>query len=92
MSDNNLEKKVNFNRIFWPIYFLNGFQSIAWGGIIFLIVPLSRLMWPSEPTHALEMGIPGLHQFPGYYSVILLINIPGKKLLPLYRYLEDLRY
>jgi len=57
MSDNNLEKKVNFNRIFWPIYFLNGFQSIAWGGIIFLIVPLSRLMWPSEPTHALEMGI-----------------------------------
>ncbi|MFX0059793.1 MAG: MFS transporter, partial [Candidatus Heimdallarchaeota archaeon] len=54
---NNLSNRYNFNRIFWPIYFLNGFQSIAWGGIIFLIVPLSRLMWPAEPTHALEMGI-----------------------------------
>jgi MFS family permease len=50
-------KFISYNRIFWPIYFLNGFQSIAWGGIIFLIVPLSRLMWPNEPSHALEMGI-----------------------------------
>jgi len=57
MSDIRSEKKVNFNRIFWPLYFLNGFQSIAWGGITFLIVPLSRLMWPGETTHALEMGI-----------------------------------
>ena len=48
---------VKYNKILWPIYFLNGFQSILWGGITFLIVPLSRIMWPSDPTHALEMGI-----------------------------------
>ncbi|NHJ25181.1 MAG: MFS transporter [Candidatus Lokiarchaeota archaeon] len=54
MKKNN---SIGYNRIFWPVYFLNGFQSIAWGGIIFLIVPLSRLMWPNEPSHALEMGI-----------------------------------
>jgi MFS family permease len=57
MLKSKSEKEPNFHRTLWPIYFLNGFQSIAWGGIIFLIVPLSRLMWPSEPTHALEMGI-----------------------------------
>lgn len=50
-------QNVKFNKILWPIYFLNGFQSILWGGITFLIVPLSRIMWPSDPTHALEMGI-----------------------------------
>lgn len=50
-------QSVRYNKILWPIYFLNGFQSILWGGITFLIVPLSRIMWPSDPTHALEMGI-----------------------------------
>ena len=50
-------KKNSYHRIFWPIYFLNGFQSIGWGGITFLIVPISRIMWPNEPSHALEMGI-----------------------------------
>jgi len=48
---------VKYNKILWPIYFLNGFQSILWGGITFLIVPLSRIMWPSDSTHALEMGL-----------------------------------
>ncbi|MFX0020350.1 MAG: MFS transporter [Promethearchaeota archaeon] len=57
MSENNSKKTISYNRIFWPIYFLNGFQSISWGGIIFLIVPLSRLIWPGEATHAIEMGI-----------------------------------
>ena len=52
-----MSNSKSYNRILWPLYFLNGFQSIAWGGIIFLIVPLSRIMWPNEPSHALEMGI-----------------------------------
>lgn len=45
------------HKIFWPIYLLNGLYSVAWGGIIFLIVPISRIFWPDDPTHALEMGI-----------------------------------
>ena len=57
INSNNSANYIRYNRILWPIYFLNGFQSIAWGGIIFLIVPISRIMWPNEPTHALEMGI-----------------------------------
>ena len=57
INSNNSANSISYNRILWPIYFLNGFQSIAWGGIIFLIVPISRIMWPTEPTHALEMGI-----------------------------------
>ncbi len=56
-SEDNNRNDVNVNKIFWPIYLLNGFYSIAWGGIIFLIVPLSRIIWPDDPTHALEMGI-----------------------------------
>ena len=52
-----MPQKHRYNSILWPIYFLNGFQSIAWGGIIFLIVPISRIIWPGEPSHAFEMGI-----------------------------------
>ncbi len=52
-----MAQKYRYNSILWPIYFLNGFQSIAWGGIIFLIVPISRIIWPGDPSHALEMGI-----------------------------------
>jgi MFS family permease len=52
-----MSQEHRYNSLLWPIYFLNGFQSIAWGGIIFLIVPLSRIIWPGDPTHALEMGI-----------------------------------
>jgi len=53
----NLNEKVNFNSILWPLYLLNGFQSIAYGSFIVLIVPLSEIFWPMEPTHFIEMGI-----------------------------------
>ncbi len=52
-----MSQEHRYNSLLWPIYFLNGFQSIAWGGIIFLIVPISRIIWPGDPSHALEMGI-----------------------------------
>ncbi len=52
-----MPQEHRYNSLLWPIYFLNGFQSIAWGGIIFLIVPISRIIWPGDPSHALEMGI-----------------------------------
>ncbi|MFX0031679.1 MAG: MFS transporter [Candidatus Hodarchaeota archaeon] len=53
----NTEK--SFNKIFWPLYLLNGFQSIAYGAIIVLVVPLALIIWPNDPAdvHALEMGI-----------------------------------
>ncbi len=41
---------------FWALYSLAGFFSLAFSGIIILVVPLSSLFWPSEPYHALEMG------------------------------------
>ncbi len=47
----SIHKKV------WSIYLLSGFQSLAFSGIIILIVPLSFLFWPKDPYHALEMGI-----------------------------------
>ena len=47
----------SYNKLIWPVYLLNGFNSIAFAGIIILMVPLSSLIWPSEPYHALEMGI-----------------------------------
>jgi len=56
-------KKTNseksFNRVFWPLYLLNGFQSVAYGAMIVLVVPLALIIWPSDPAdiHALEMGI-----------------------------------
>lgn len=53
----NLNEKVKFNSILWPLYLLNGFQSIAYGSFIVLIVPLSEIFWPTEPTHFIEMGI-----------------------------------
>jgi len=57
------EKKANlqksFNRVFWPLYLLNGFQSIAYGAMIVLVVPLALIIWPNDPAdiHALEMGL-----------------------------------
>ncbi|MFW9781288.1 MAG: MFS transporter [Candidatus Heimdallarchaeota archaeon] len=55
----NQSTKPSFNRIFWPLYLLNGFQSIAYGAIIVLVVPLALIIWPNDPAdiHALEMGI-----------------------------------
>ncbi|MCK4481040.1 MAG: MFS transporter, partial [Candidatus Lokiarchaeota archaeon] len=53
----NSEK--SFNRVFWPLYVLNGFQSVAYGAMIVLVVPLALIIWPNDPAyiHALEMGI-----------------------------------
>ena len=49
--------ETSYNKAIWPVYLLNGFNSIAFAGIIILMVPLSTLIWPGEPYHALEMGI-----------------------------------
>ncbi|NVM19444.1 MAG: MFS transporter [Candidatus Lokiarchaeota archaeon] len=49
--------RKSYNRIIWPVYLLNGFNSISFAGIIILMVPLSSLIWPGEKYHALEMGI-----------------------------------
>jgi len=59
MSKSKSKEKVSFNRIFWPLYLLNGFQSIAYGAIIVLVVPLALIIWPNDEAdiHALEMGI-----------------------------------
>jgi MFS family permease len=37
---------------------LNGFQSVAYGAMIVLVVPLGQIIWPNDPAdiHALEMG------------------------------------
>jgi MFS family permease len=52
-------QKKSFNRVFWPLYLLNGFQSIAYGAMIVLVVPLAKIIWPNDPAdiHALEMGL-----------------------------------
>ena len=55
MTEQNSD--ISLTKTFWPLYFLNGFQHISFGGIIVLVVPLSLLMWPDEPYHALEIGI-----------------------------------
>ena len=47
----------SYNKTIWPVYLLNGFNSIAFAGIIILMVPLSTLIWPGEDYHALEMGV-----------------------------------
>jgi len=47
----------SYNKLIWPVYLLNGFNSISFAGIIILMVPLSSLIWPGEEYHALEMGI-----------------------------------
>jgi MFS family permease len=60
MTKTDIRKPENsFNRIFWPLYLLNGFQSIAYGAMIVLVVPLALIFWPNDAadTHALEMGI-----------------------------------
>jgi MFS family permease len=49
----------SYNSIFWPLYILNGLQSVAYGAMIILVVPLALIIWPNDPAdiHALEMGI-----------------------------------
>ncbi|MFX1389264.1 MAG: MFS transporter [Promethearchaeota archaeon] len=51
--------KISFNKVFWPLYILNGFQSVAYGAMIVLVVPLALIIWPNDPAdiHALEMGL-----------------------------------
>ena len=49
--------EISYNKSIWPVYLLNGFNSISFAGIIILMVPLSSLIWPEEDYHALEMGI-----------------------------------
>jgi len=49
--------KGSYNRKLWPLYLLNGFQSMAYGSFIVLIVPLSEIFWPGETTHFIEMGL-----------------------------------
>ncbi|MBD3342063.1 MAG: MFS transporter [Candidatus Lokiarchaeota archaeon] len=51
------ETSISIFKNFWPLYLLNGFQHISFGGIIVLVVPLSLLMWPNEPYHAVEIGM-----------------------------------
>jgi MFS family permease len=59
LKKKKISPKISFNRIFWPLYLLNGFQSIAYGAMIVLVVPLAQIIWPSDPAdiHALEMGL-----------------------------------
>lgn len=58
-NDNIVKTEKSFNKIFWPLYLLNGFQSIAYGAMIVLVVPLALIIWPNDPAdiHALEMGL-----------------------------------
>jgi len=55
----NTNSEKSFNRVFWPLYILNGFQSVAYGAMIVLVVPLALIIWPNDlaEIHALEMGI-----------------------------------
>ncbi len=55
----NTPSEKSFNKVFWPLYILNGFQSVAYGAMIVLVVPLALIIWPNDlaETHALEMGI-----------------------------------
>jgi MFS family permease len=59
MDEKNSSEGSNasYNKKLWPLYLLNGFQSIAYGSFIVLIVPLSEIFWPGETTHFLEMGL-----------------------------------
>lgn len=57
-----LKRDSDFSNIYliknyWALYSLTGFFSLAFSGIFILVVPLSTLFWPSEPYHALEMGL-----------------------------------
>ena len=58
MNDNNsIATKFSIHSVFWPIYFLGGFQILAFSGIYISVLPLSLIFWPNDPYHALEMGI-----------------------------------
>jgi MFS family permease len=54
-STNNSNFSIHEN--FWSIYLLGGLQTLAYSGFTILVVPLSLIIWPDEPYHALEIGI-----------------------------------
>ena len=78
-------EKTEYNQELWPLYLLNGFQSIAYGSFIVLIVPLSQIFWPGEPTHVFLMGL--LYSFLSWSSAIgglifgRLIDFYSRKLI-----------
>ncbi len=43
-------------RHLWPIVFANSTFSVSIGALLVNSILLSRLMWPAEPFHAMEMG------------------------------------
>ena len=57
VSTDSENSEFSLFKHFWSLYLLGGFQSLAYAGFTILIVPLSLIMWPDEPYHALEIGI-----------------------------------
>jgi len=57
ISTDSENSEFSLFKHFWSLYLLGGFQSLAYAGFTILIVPLSLIMWPGEPYHALEIGI-----------------------------------
>ena len=57
ISTDSENSEFSLFKHFWSLYLLGGFQSLAYAGFTILIVPLSLIMWPDEPYHALEIGI-----------------------------------
>jgi MFS family permease len=51
------ESIFSINKHMWPVYPLGGFQILAFSGIYIIIVPLSKIFWPTDPYHAFEMGV-----------------------------------
>ena len=57
ISSDSENSEFSLFKHFWSLYLLGGFQSLAYAGFTILVVPLSLIMWPDEPYHALEIGI-----------------------------------
>ena len=57
ISTDSENSEFSLFKHFWSLYLLGGFQSLAYAGFTILVVPLSLIMWPDEPYHALEIGI-----------------------------------
>ena len=57
ISTDSEDSEFSLFKHFWALYLLGGFQSLAYAGFTILVVPLSLIMWPDEPYHALEIGI-----------------------------------
>jgi len=57
LKSNSNANNFHIFKEFLPLFILGGFQSLAFGGLIVLVVPLSYIIWPNEPYHPIEMGI-----------------------------------